>query len=735
MNRRLVLMLVSLALAVPARGVLAQSEQDVRPREPRGFDFTPDGVWRLRARRVQEARAAALSRRDFRALNAPMAIRALAPSAMAVTGVLRAPAIHFSFADVSPASLRDTSLYTGVLFAPVAAGRPYTVRTFYEEMSNGAFSLQGTVLGWVTLSGNESSYVGPSSGCSPYGTCNGIWSSAAFAALQSGLTQAVQAVDPSVNFGLYDNDGPDTQPNSGDDDGQVDMTIFIHSVPDGACRSIANNNHPWSHRFSINATTNDPRADSPGQFIRVTNYIVQSGLGGATGCDATQIMGIGTVAHEMGHGLGLDDLYDTNPDDGDDSEGVGHWGLMGSGGYATAASPSYLESFSRNELGWITVRQLTTGGTYSLGPTTGKDTVFLVRPTASNPGGEYFLLENRQAVLSDTALIRLKGPGLLIWHVDSTKYAQSFFLNEVNSGPIHAVWLRQADSLDQLRSSTPGVRNRGDAGDPFPGTANNTVFGAATNPSSNLNTGLPSGIEVDSIRQVTPGGAIAFRLLIGSEVRASVASAMVKVNDTAYTVFRRIAQRTETLSVSIDSVQTTNGGSTQYEYRSWSDGGARSHTVIVTPASPLILIAQMAEFNRVTLSTVGNGTVTSTPNLGPGGSVMVRSADTLRLVASPVPQNLFESWSGDVSSVYPSLNIPVTRPLTLTATFVPLLLDSAVAQLLRGSGLTDAQQSLMDLQTNNNGVFDLGDFVAWLDRSGTTVSAEVMARVLGRLRR
>ncbi|MDP3773264.1 MAG: M6 family metalloprotease domain-containing protein [Gemmatimonadales bacterium] len=741
MGRRPVLMLLLAALAMPAQGALSQGV-DGRPREPFGFDFKPDAVWRVRARRVRLARARALALGDFRSLNsalafrAPVALRAqAAPSPTAVSGVLKVPYFLVSFRNTDPTALLPVAAYdTALTFATAPPGRPYTVRTYYEEMSNGLLSLQGQVLARVALDSNDTWYEG---------NCNALCSSGASPGRMAQLMrEAILGVDSTVNFGLFDNDGPDGIPNSDDDDGEVDIAGFIQPELGGECvaKAPSSANNIWSHRYYYSAwtgqpyTTNDPRTG--GGPIRIDNYTIQSGVGGSDACTGAQIMGIGTIAHEMGHGLGLDDLYDTNPDDGDDSEGVGHWGLMGSGGFATPLSPASMEAFSRAELGWIAVRALTLPGSYQLGPTAVGDTAFLIRPTVANLRGEYFLLENRQAALSDTALIRSKGPGLLIWHVDSTKYAQSFFLNEVNSGPIHAVWLRQADGLNHLRSSTPDVRNRGDAGDPFPGTTNNTVFGAATNPSSNLNTGLPSGIQIDSIRQVTPGGAVAFHLLAGSEVRASDTAAVVRVNGVAYSVFRRlVTSGAETLLVDIDSVQTTGGGVTRFEFRGWSDSGARSHTVIVTPANPLSLVAQLAVFHRVTVSKSGNGTITISPSLGAGGSAMLPATDTLRVTASPSPQNIFVAWDGDTTSLDPSLALLVRRPLTLTASFTPLLLDSVVAQLLRGSGLTDAQQSLMDLQANNNGVFDLGDFVAWLDRSGTTVSAQVMARVLGRLRR
>src|SRR5205823_471036 len=119
--------------------------------------------------------------------------------------------------------------------------------------------------------------------------------------------------------------------------------------------------------------------------------------------DLVAFMPIGTVAHETGHGFGLPDLYDT---DGS-SEGVGEFSLMGSGNYTSPSSPSRMDAWSLNELGWVIVTPLTTGGPYTFGPAKpGVDTALFVPVGGSNPRGEYFLLENRQSVLSDGAMIR-----------------------------------------------------------------------------------------------------------------------------------------------------------------------------------------------------------------------------------------------------------------------------------------------------------------------------------------
>ena len=42
---------------------------------------------------------------------------------------------------------------------------------------------------------------------------------------------------------------------------------------------------------------------------------------------------IGSYVHELGHSLGLPDLYDTDDTIAGDSEGIGQYGLMGSGSW------------------------------------------------------------------------------------------------------------------------------------------------------------------------------------------------------------------------------------------------------------------------------------------------------------------------------------------------------------------------------------------------------------------
>jgi M6 family metalloprotease-like protein len=711
------------------RGAGAQEPQLVRNWELRGpqFDFRPDGVWRRKVRAIAAARAAALSRGQFDLLNAPVRLGAPLPSAYAVTGFLDVPAILIRYADTPDSIiLGDTTAYTNVLFGtspPV--GRPYTVRTFYEALSGGLFSMHGAAVGWITLGQNEVAYTGPANGCpdNPYtSNCNGIFGSS-YSLLRAGLVEAISAVDSSVwrRFG-YDQTT-----------GVLEMVVFVQPNRDGACVT-STNNHVWSHRGWLGGVnTKTPWPGHGGQFLKVDDYTIQAGVGGDQGCLTTQIMPIGTAAHETGHGLGLPDLYDTGALTG--TEGIGHWGLMGSGNYAAPLSPAFYEAWSRTYVGWTTVVPLTAGGSYTFGPVETGDTVFLLRPSGANPRGEYFLLENRQGLLSDSALIARKGsPGLLVWHVDSTQLYGAWGSNSVNAGPIHGLVLVEADGLNQMLSSGSN-QNRGDNGDPFPGATARTHLGNDPGfPSNALNAGGHAGFILDSITQLSPNGPMRFRLGMGVALSVAAAdpTAQVRVRGQLLSAYRQFLLQGDTATISIDSLQTNGAGTAEYRFAGWSDGGARTHLVTVGGRDTTLTAALTRRF-VLSWAAAGPGSVTAAPGSASSGAWFA-DGDTVGLTARPSPNALFMGWSGDVTSGAAHLVVAAGQPYSVTANFNAAPLDSVVQQLLNGHGLNPLQVTTLDFQGNQNGHFDLGDFLHWLDQSGTAVSAQLLARVFERVR-
>jgi hypothetical protein len=100
----------------------------------------------------------------------------------------------------------------------------------------------------------------------------------------------------------------------------------------------------------------------------------------------------------------------------------------------------------------------------------------------------------------------------------------------------------------------------------------------------------------------------------------------------------------------------------------------------------------------------------------------------------PNPNAIFMGWTGDAITSERRIAPLAVRSYDLTATFSAATVDSVVHHLLVGTGLLTSQAEALDYLGNRNGRFDLGDFVAWLDQSGTAVSTELMARIFARVR-
>ncbi|HWA57392.1 MAG TPA: M6 family metalloprotease domain-containing protein [Gemmatimonadales bacterium] len=518
------LRLLSITLAAGAIGGVAVVRAGPAAVDPRGvvglfevpgFDFRPDGVWRPRSERIRALRQRALARHDLAYLNGT--------AAPVLAGTLLIPVVPIAFGNV-PAPY-PAAEYQDALFASPAVAGPFSLRTYYAEASRGHLHLDGVVLPWVTADSADTYY---EDGCNGIGVLN----SCPHGGVRLGellLEGLRRSDDGSVDWGQFDNDGPDGIPNSGDDDGVVDVVAFLQPEVDGACGTT----NLWAHRFDVSVwnggspyVTSSPRRGAggvpiPGSHILVRDYTLQSGVGGTGACSGAAIMPIGTLAHEVGHAFGLPDLYDTDLRSASVTQGVGEWSLMGSGNYSQPYSPSAMDPWSLGELGWVAIDTLGQSGPITLAPVATSDTV-LLRLVAGTD--EYFLFENRQPIGTDSAQFNplcqfgtrscAKSPGLLIWHIDQGQISAHGFRqdNAVNSGPVHGVAVIQADGRNDLR--TPGTKNRGDLGDAWPGISGATLFSEVTNPPALDNEGRSAGITLDSIRQLVPGGPVAFRLTL-----------------------------------------------------------------------------------------------------------------------------------------------------------------------------------------------------------------------------
>jgi hypothetical protein len=107
----------------------------------------------------------------------------------------------------------------------------------------------------------------------------------------------------------------------------------------------------------------------------------------------------------------------------------------------------------------------------------------------------YFLIENRQKTGFDSGL---NGEGILIYHVNENR---SWGTNGWSWGPVND---DETDKMIDVECADGNLHldneiNRGDVGDPFPGSSDNRNFNNFTNPSSVRNNGFQTNIRVDNI--------------------------------------------------------------------------------------------------------------------------------------------------------------------------------------------------------------------------------------------
>jgi immune inhibitor A len=402
-----------------------------------------------------------------------------------------------------PSYYRDMLFSLGTFADPLSSSE-YTgsLRDFYLENSYGRFDVDGVVTRWYRAQNDLAYYANPD-GQPNTGDEYGFGTYPNNA--QRLVEEAVAAADSAVDFALFDNDG----------DGWVESLFVVHAGP--AAEELYTTNYPvhwdylWSHKFAITAQKRDG--------VWISTYALQPQ-------DGT----IGVFSHEFGHILGLPDYYDTDRT----SEGIGEWGLMGSGGWCHESgdrygtSPAHFTAYSKSRLRWL-VPKIVTSPLYdvTIPPVEVEPVAYrLWRDTLQ--GSEYFLIENRQNIGFDRGLTRRQkdfglenAAGLLIYHIDEkarqtrddhrvidVEEASPWFGGDPGSVIEHLDLRRD---LSQYQFLNRG--NRGDNGDPWPGYSqlnadltdflgerDRIVFDDNSVPSAKDYDDLPTGVRIANIR-------------------------------------------------------------------------------------------------------------------------------------------------------------------------------------------------------------------------------------------
>jgi immune inhibitor A len=259
----------------------------------------------------------------------------------------------------------------------------YSLVNLYDWNSYGKLGIVGDIYGWFRVPEPLSYYANERRGMGHYPQN-----------AQRMVEDAIDAADSEVDFSRYDNDGPDGIPSSGDDDGFVDFLFVIHGGQ--GYEWTMNPNHIHSHVANIHAKRVD------GVFVKPYATEPEDGR-------------VGTYAHELGHLLGLPDLYDVTLN----TFGLGMWSLMsyGSWGGGDGSRPVGLDAWCRYRLGFLEPVVLEANATDYPLPCIEDGPHALKLWSKGEDGPQYFLVENRRAKSWDSFLSWF-GEGLLVYHVD-----------------------------------------------------------------------------------------------------------------------------------------------------------------------------------------------------------------------------------------------------------------------------------------------------------------------------
>ncbi|MGH7506399.1 MAG: M6 family metalloprotease domain-containing protein, partial [Longimicrobiales bacterium] len=382
-------------------------------------------------------------RRNRQVLQSTGELDGLSPAAAAsrgaaLAGVLRIPVIPVRYADVEPPF--PTSRLDRRLFGRSVADT-VSYADYWREVSGGLLRVEGEVTPWVELTGTAAHYLP----AERYG-----W--AQFGRIDELRSEALVRADSLIDFGGFDNDGPDGVPNSGDDDGFVDFVAFVYALP---CPGDARTGAIWPHRAAMQPLAMSDSSVNGGP-IKIADYVILP----AVDLETCGPMHIGLLAHETGHALGLPDLYDY---DGS-SHGIGDWGLMGTGSHGSLFSPAHLSAWEKEQLGWVRVTWLRDDtAALRIAPVERDRTVY--RYDVGDGSGRYLLLENRQRIGSDS---ELPGHGLLAWQVDPVRGELGIWNRDEFRT---AVGIAQSVGLGR-----PAGRGRADPRDPLPGVSSRDSF-------------------------------------------------------------------------------------------------------------------------------------------------------------------------------------------------------------------------------------------------------------------
>jgi len=268
-----------------------------------------------------------------------------------------------------------TADYNTAYYEDLFNGSGESMKSYYEALSNGLYSVTNTVSDWVKVPYNASYYgdntVEDFGGAARFIQDSGnAWWDAQIAAGKSPAE-----IDAYLSqFDVWDRYDFDNDGNFDEPDGYIDHFQAVHAGQgEDAGGGAQGADAIWSHRsyaFQDGYASEGPTGNlAGGTRIGQSKYW----LGDYT--TEPENGGLGVFAHEFGHDLGLPDYYDTAGGE----NGTAFWTLMSSGswlGHGAAANqgigttPGLMGPEEKLFLGWLDHSTVAAGasGSYTLNP-------------------------------------------------------------------------------------------------------------------------------------------------------------------------------------------------------------------------------------------------------------------------------------------------------------------------------------------------------------------------------
>jgi M6 family metalloprotease-like protein len=385
-----------------------------------------------------------------------------------------------SFDDQTGANVDTPISDTPINWAAKFFGAADSVKSYYEEVSNGQLTFIPAGETGGTANDGVVSVTLPYAHPNTNTVTNNL--------NQKIVADALAAADGYVVFSDYDTDS----------DGYIEKNeLHIVTIVAGYERSYSDEYSPsvWAHRWGISGSVAVPVLDGK----RLCDGTHGDGYTQLGEKHATHMATFGTICHELGHDIGLPDLYDTDSSNGS-SKGVGVFSLMGSGNWCYTSgeepgqTPSHLDAWSKLVLQWVTP-DVPVAGTHTYSIKTIADGYNMLLIPISGHAREYFLIENRGYTGYDAGLIGYTKsnsvlgdkPGIVIWHIDENVIIAQYAAGKVNADETHkGVDLEESDGSNGLDADAGPVY------DYF--FVKNGIFGPATTPNSNLYDATPTNI-------------------------------------------------------------------------------------------------------------------------------------------------------------------------------------------------------------------------------------------------